>query len=135
MCSNDYVAISIDGVEVAMCTQGELNEYASVYDFVYDLGFSVDDKVVTTKTISYKKKENLDLYNGNVVRWSGGLYVYLEGRGDRVAHLVSLEYQNHSAFPSDTWPEDPRCRISSIEYVANSVFAWIEKGMKRCLGI
>ena len=135
MCSSDYIIISVDGVEVALCTQDDLNGYASADDFVHDLEFSVDDKVVTIETISYKKKENLDLYNGNVVRWCGSLYIYLEGRGDRVAHLVSLEYQNHSAFPSDTWPEDPRCRISSIEYVASSVFAWIEKGMKRCLGM
>jgi len=79
----------------------------------------------------------LGLASGNVVRWSGSLWIVSKTKNipnDRYVTLLSFSSSRVSAGVSDAWPEDPRERIGSIEWQAGSVKDFITQALTKLLG-
>ena len=81
------------------------------------------DAEVSVIILDYQdfRKDELYFSTGNIVRWMDKLYIvagYRGDMGDRTLTLLSFRNTNSSSYPSDTWPLDPRCRISSVERLA-----------------
>lgn len=75
----------------------------------------------------------MEFRTGNVVSWHKQLFVVAEDKGKSLV-LIPMNSSNSTSHPSLTWPSEKEGR-AAVKFVANTVYGWLVKRMKKKLGI
>jgi hypothetical protein len=76
----------------------------------------------------------LDFLTGNIVRWDGSLWIVQEcSEFPRSVELISADLGNTTAMVTETFPEQKKRQIDSIEWVAATMKEFVNERLTKTM--